>query len=175
MPARIYLETCDVAKLALHARELMDRMHATHNVCRYRLFYNWVTDQLGERRRAEVAEEVVRFLQPFWPALGDERMYGKESRGKNRQNVVTELFRALKMVHDLVSRESTLTRRRPSALTVRRDDVKMVHLHVADPPSWSCRGEATLFLPQLSLSVVAAAPEAERASAISQFVVCQSV
>ncbi|KAK4335149.1 hypothetical protein RTBOTA2_003910 [Rhodotorula toruloides] len=100
--ARIYLETCDVAKLALHARELMDRMHATHNVCRYRLFYNWVTDQLGERRRAEVAEEVVRFLQPFWPALGDERMYGKESRGKNRQNVVTELFRALKMVHDLI-------------------------------------------------------------------------
>ncbi|PRQ74609.1 hypothetical protein AAT19DRAFT_14962 [Rhodotorula toruloides] len=107
--ARIYLETCDVAKLALHARELMDRMHATHNVCRYRLFYNWVTDQLGERRRAEVAEEVVRFLQPFWPALGDERMYGKESRGKNRQNVVTELFRALKMVHDLVSRESSVS------------------------------------------------------------------
>ncbi|BGP25019.1 Cruciform DNA binding protein [Rhodotorula toruloides] len=100
--ARIYLETCDVGKLAVHVRELMDRMHDTHDHCGYCLFYDWVTDQLGERRREELAEEIVHFLKAFWPALGDQRLYGENNRRKNRQDVVAELCRALKMVHDLI-------------------------------------------------------------------------
>ncbi|BGP32470.1 Cruciform DNA binding protein [Rhodotorula toruloides] len=156
--AQIDLETCDISKLALHVRELLDRMHNTHDLCGYRIFYDWVTDQLGERRRAEVAEDVVRFLQPFWPALGDERLYGEQTRGRNCRDVVAELCRALKMVHNLVRQSGAL------------DNVKMLHLRVADPPSRSCRGKITLFLPQLFLSVVATAPEAKRTSAIYRVV-----
>lgn len=102
--AEIRFGACDISGLGLHISDLVNRLHDTHGICGYRTFYEWTMDQLGDQRRRDLAEDVVRFLLPFWPALGAAQLYGPETRGRNCASVVTELCRAFKMVHDLVSR-----------------------------------------------------------------------
>lgn len=50
----------------------------------------------------------MRFLLPFWPSLGAAQLYGPETRGRNCAVLVTELCRAFKTMHDLVSRVGVL-------------------------------------------------------------------